>query len=482
MSYDNTKYKYIYPHPNVFDESIDIESVLKAISCDTDNHGNLCCPNGHRGKHKLTIHTRTRKGTNTCHCHNCGEFNGGPYRIAKWYKGGSSFEAIKWLSETFGIQKVLNPDYISAKGETLTEEELRIAEEQMKKIQKAKEIEVEKKPKEIEYMVFDENVKYNFIKDIKDFFPDTSYWKSFDDKQKLRLVYTWFYNRSFELGSNKAKYGYYKNRGIDTENKWLKRIGYLAVEDFDTIFKEALEIFSEDILLLVGLIKWVEKEDKTKELNISFHYVKKGGLLIVPSFDLYSNTVTGFMLRPTHPEQWMKDKHMKEIQLSNTSIIFPLPFGLTYSSLKNHNVFYGTEGHPDALALPGNVEGEEDRAFFSLPGVNGLNETHLGLFKGKKIILCYDQDEAGKKAAFGYSVVEFNGKKEIFINVKDDLSKKLRIENLVKYGHKYTELSYEGMKQKLEKAGIDYEIKEWDKKIGSDVNDVRIYGNLNKIF
>ena len=471
MSYDTTKYKYIYPHPSVYDESIDIENVLKAIDCETDNHGNLCCPNGHRGSHKLSIHTRTRKGTNTCHCHNCGEFNGGPYRIAKWFKNGSSFEAKKWLSETFGIEKVLNPDYVSPRGETLTEEELRLAQEQMKKTQQIKIVATEIKPKEVEYIEFDDNIKYNYIKNIKDFFPNTDYWKSFDDKQKLRVVYTWFYNRSFELGSNKAKYGYYKNRGIDTENKWIKRIGYLAIEDFDTILKEALEIFPEDILLLVGLVKWFEKEDNSKELRISFHYVKRGGLLLVPSFDLYSNTVTGFMLRPTHPEQWMKDSHMKEIQLSNTSIIFPLPFGLTYSSLKNHNIFYGTEGHPDALALPGNVEGEEDRAFFSLPGVNGLNEAHLGLFRGKKVILCYDQDLAGKKAAYGYCSIEVDGNKEVFINEKYDVSKRMKIQNLEKYNKKFIIMNYDGMKQKLEKAKVDHEIKEWDTKIGSDVND-----------
>ncbi len=479
MSYNNTKYKYIFPHPSVYDDSIDIESVLKAMSCEADNHGNLCCPNGHRSKHKLTIHTRTRKGTNTCHCHNCGEFNGGPYRIAKWYKGGSSFEAKKWLSETFGIEKVLNPDYVSPRGYTLTEEELRLAQEQMKKIQQAKSIETEIKVKEIEYLIFDESIKYNYIKNIKEFFPNTEDWKSFNAQQRLRVVYTWFYNRSFELGSNKAKYGYYKNRGIDTENKWLKRIGYLAVEDFDTILKEALEIFPTDILVLVGLIK---EDDSEIGFKLSFSYVKKGGLLLVPSFDLYSNTVTGFMLRPTHPEQWMKDSHMKEIQLSNTAIIFPLPFGLTYSSIKNHNVFYGTEGHPDAVALPGNVEGEEDRAFFSLPGVNGLDESHLGLLRGKEVIICYDQDAAGKKAAFGYSVIDVAGIKETYILGKDDLAKKMRIENLQKYNKTFVETNYEGIDKKLEKAGVSYKIKEWDIKIGSDVNDVRMYGNLNKIF
>ena len=479
MSYDNTKYKYIYPDKNVYDESIDIEQVLIAIGCDTDNHSNFCCPNGHSGKHKLTIHTRTSKKTNTCHCHNCGEFNGGPFKIAKWHKNGNGFEAKKWLSETFGIEKVLNPEYISPYGETLSSEQLKKAQEEIRKIQIANKVEKPKIEFEVKYFEFDLNIKYNFIKDMNPFLPSGNYWTSFNDEQKLRSVYTWFYNKSFELGSNSPKYNYYRKRAIDTENNWLKRIGYLAVEDFDTVLKDALNIFPLETLELVGLVKI---DEKTSEPKLSFNYVRKGGLLLVPSFDLYSNTVTGFMLRPTQPEQWMKDRHMKEIQLSNTSIIYPLPFGLTYSSIKNHNEFYVTEGHPDALALPGNVEGQEDRAFFSLPGVNGLCESHLGLLRGKRVILCFDQDEAGKKSAFGYTIIDVDGVKETYICGRDDSRKEQKLIELRNANKKYTEVNYEGVCIKLERASVAYEIKSWDTKLGSDINDVRINGNIKKIF
>ena len=46
----------------------------------------------------------------------------------------------------------------------------------------------------------------------------------------------------------------------------------------------------------------------------------------------------------------------------------------------------------------------------------------------------------------------------------------------------FKEVVYQGISSKLEKAEVEYSIKQWDKKIGSDVNDVRIYGNLKKIF
>lgn len=471
----NTKYKYIYPPIDVYNSTIDVEQALIAAGAEV-NGSHLYCPNGHSKRQKISIY---RSGeVAICKCHNCGAVKGAAVDVAKWYKGGNFVEAIKWLSETFQIEKVLNPDYVSPSGETISDEELRKAREKLQKIQ-PKAIEVVNAQKSIEYLAFNKDLKYNFIKELNAFMPNGEYWGTFDSVQKLRVIYTWFFNKSFELGSNKAKYAYYKNRGIDVQNNWLKRIGYLAVEDFDSVLKDALSIFPLDSLVLVGLIK---EDGESNEKRLSFDYVKKGGVLLVPSFDLYSNTVTGFMLRPTHPEQWMKDRHMKEIQLSNTSIVYPLPFGLTFSSLKNHNEFYVTEGHPDALALPGNVENEPSKAFFSLPGVNGLSEAHLGLLKGKKIILCFDQDEAGKKAAFGYSTLEHEGKKEFFIDGRDDLSKKVKVLSLQNDNKKFTESFYEGLSKKLERAGISYEVKEWDIRLGSDINDVRINGNIGKIF
>lgn len=476
---DKKIYKYIYPSDEVYEQLISVKDALIAAGAEFDGR-NFFCPNGHRKKQKISIYNDSSNGSQYCKCHNCNEVKGAAISIASWYKG-SYKEGKKWLTEIFNIQKVLNPDYISPRGETITEEELRVAQEAFKKLQEKNKVETKyvQKAKEIDYMVFDENIKYNYIKDLNPYLPSGKHWATFTNAQKLRSIYTWFYNKTFDLGTNAPKYSYYKKRGIDTNNKWLKRISYLAVEDFETVLKESMEIFPMDSLELVGLVK---QDEETQEYRLSFNYVKKGGILIVPSFDLYSNTVTGFMLRPTQPEQWMKDRHMKEIQLSNTSIIFPLPFGLTYTSIKNHQTFYVTEGHPDGVALPGNVDGEDDRAFFSLPGVNGLNESHLGLLKGKKVVICFDQDSAGLKSAYGYSTIEVNGKKELFINKIDDERKNNYIESLKNQNISFAEVNYEGMCQKLERAGIEYEIKQWDTKLGSDVNDVRINGNLKQIF
>ena len=472
MKNDSSKYKYIFPHVDVFNDSIKIDQVL-ALICE-NNGSRFYCPNGHSKKQKLQIY----KTPNICKCHNCGEVKGSPVDIAKWFKG-SFIDGLKWLSANFGIQKVLNPEYIDEKGQTLSAAELKKAQESIKALQKPIEHEVKETIVKIDYLQFDRKHEYKVVEDIKEFLPGAKLWEKItDDARKLKVVYTWFYRETFTYGSQAPKYMYYKKRGIDTENKWLKKIGYLAVENFDEIFAKATALFPMELLELVGFAK----KDDNGEFKLSFNYVKKGGILIVPSFDLYSNMVTGFMLRPTQPEQWMKDRHMKEIQLSNTSLIFPIPFGLTAYSLKKFNEFYVTEGHPDGLALPDNGEDEKGRGFFSIPGVNGLSESHLGLLKGKKVIICFDQDRAGQKSAFGYSVIEYNGQRVDFINKIEEFKKIEKINFLNNSGVEYKEVVYQGISSKLEKAGIEYSIKEWDTKLGSDINDVRIYGNINKLF
>jgi hypothetical protein len=102
--------------------------------------------------------------------------------------------------------------------------------------------------------------------------------------------------------------------------------------------------------------------------------------------------------------------------------------------------------------------------------------------KRKKVIICFDQDRAGQKSAFGYSVIEYNGQRVDFINKIEEFKKIEKINFLNNSGVEYKEVVYQGISSKLEKAGIEYSIKEWDTKLGSDINDVRIYGNINKLF
>jgi hypothetical protein len=103
-----------------------------------------------------------------------------------------------------------------------------------------------------------------------------------------------------------------------------------------------------------------------------------------------------------------------------------------------------TEGSVDGLSLGDNVH------FASIPGVNGLPDELLGLFKNKKIILALDQDRAGQDAANGYTDSE--GKQ------------------------------HDGLKQRLLKAGaFQVLIAKWDGTLGKDLNDLLQGDNLKNI-
>ena len=145
MSSNSSKYKYIFPHTDVFNSSIKIEQVLLLI-CE-NNGSKFFCPNGHSKKQKLQIY----KTPNLCKCHNCGEVKGAPVDIAKWYKGGF-IDGLKWLADNFGIQKVLNPEYIDDKGQTLSSEELKKAQESIKALQETIKHEVKETITKIDYL------------------------------------------------------------------------------------------------------------------------------------------------------------------------------------------------------------------------------------------------------------------------------------------------------------------------------------------
>ncbi|OQR41351.1 hypothetical protein AS859_06160 [Aliarcobacter cryaerophilus] len=99
-------------------------------------------------------------------------------------------------------------------------------------MQKPIEHEVKETIVKIDYLQFDRKHEYKVVEDIKEFLPGAKLWEKItDDARKLKVMYTWFYRETFAYGSQTAKYMYYKKRGIDTENKWLKKIGYLAVEN-----------------------------------------------------------------------------------------------------------------------------------------------------------------------------------------------------------------------------------------------------------
>lgn len=296
------------------------------------------------------------------------------------------------------------------------------------------------------------------------------------------MIYTFFYRfskRTKDVAKNKY---YVDDRGINKDNVYTQAIGYLSMKDVDEVIEKMRKIFPEEDLLKFSILK---KHDDGN-ITFKFSFLKSGGLLIVPSFDLYNNMTTGFMIRPTHPTKWMKEKGTKELQLSTPSTVKPLPFGLTCQALRDHSVFYFCEGHVDLASIPDNLK-TLSRAGIASPGTHGLRDYMLGLFRGKKVVLVYDQDFSGQKAEHGYTALTYTSteeKKLEFLDTKEGKAKlKAKIKILQEHDSKFTKVFHMGMKQKLRLAGVkDIETLKWNTSWGGDINDLMINGNLFEVF
>lgn len=430
---------------------IPFDSLLKALGVEHTKRDFLCPYLHDHNNVRMTYYL----STNLCHCHNCKE-TAGIVKITMKLKGWDFKEACAYLHEAFNIP-YLEGD-LTGEVRTLPKNS--------------------SQPK-IEYVTFDENHEYKTITLAE----HISKYHSLNETQRLKMVYTFFYRHSLNT-EQKAKFAFYKKeRGIPSNNTYIQKIGYLSQDDSKEVLGLMLKYFGEKDLLEFGILK-----DRNGKVGYAFESIPKGGLLLVPSFDLYTDMVTGFMIRPTHPPQWMRDRKTKELQLSKTHIIKPLPFGLTYQALKENDTFYQTEGHPDLASLPGNINGVVDRAGFASPGTHGFKDEMMSLLRGKKVVLVYDQDFSGQKAEYGYHALSFMSggeeKKLEFLDTKEGKQKlKEELARLTKYSIEYKKKFHMGMRQKLISAGVkNVETLKWNRQWGGDINDLRINGNLSLVF
>jgi len=266
--------------------SIQIESVLDALGIEAKGR-KYFCPYPHKKPQQLSIKN------NMCKCYNCSEFPrdngkfGGPVSVVQYVMGVEFKEACEWLHESFGVPYL---DGIQA--------------DQTRPLPKPK-----KKKREIEYLTFDPFKTCNSVA-IKDFMPK---YRTMTEEQRIKMVYTFVYRFSLST-EQKPKFSFYKKeRGIPPNNAYLQTIGYLGQEDIKEVLALLKKYFGEKDLLAFGVLK-----EKKNGIVFSFNYIKDGGLLMVPSFDLYTDMVTGFLVRPTHPADWMRERGVKELQLSCT--------------------------------------------------------------------------------------------------------------------------------------------------------------------
>lgn len=295
-------------------------------------------------------------------------------------------------------------------------------------------------PEAIQYMEFDTNTKYFNLRALK--YMDR--YEGMSDEQQFKMIATIIYNYSLTT-KQWGKDNYFKEVGIDKKEPLLKEkvemidsiIGYLFKADVPKMIDYLKTLFSIEDLVKYGVI-----HEENHRFSHQFKVDVQEGLVVVPNFDLYTSMCTGLKFRKTKLSSWI-DKTSKELvydkvkepEFSYGRIANPLPYHLTREALLNPNMsFRFFEGQKDLHSMPS----VKDVCDVAIPGVNGINEEMLGLFKGRKVTLYFDQDKAGQEGAMK-------------------------------------------LKELLEKAGAIVTNKTWDMSLGADVNEVLQNGNILKI-
>ncbi|KAB7884998.1 hypothetical protein [Poseidonibacter ostreae] len=363
---------------------------------------------------------------------------------------------------------------------------------------------------EVTYTKFDVNKKYTEV----NFSKTLELYSNMNEKQKFMMIVTSIYE--YSLTSNqKKKIKYYKSRGISalTYTKLLSKVnlintkvGYLSIDDLENLINHLKEIYSTEDLIHFGVIN-----DDNHKYPHSFKHYSEEGFCVIPSFDLYSNMVTGLKLRNTKLAQW-QSKNLKEPELSFSRIASPLPFGLTREVLQSKNsIIRLQEGSIDSFSLP-IMHNTYD---VSIAGVNGMRIEDYGLFENKEIEIWFDQDYAGQKSAYGiktlnvslsstelshYSLLmkyqDLNDSNITSSKVGDITNIKIQFINSDIYLDEFNKhlnlfkdknINYDisiskGIKDLILDAGAkNVSVKTWDIELGSDINEVLQKNNIEKI-
>jgi DNA primase len=284
-------------------------------------------------------------------------------------------------------------------------------------------------PKPIEYVIYDNDRRFVEV-NIEAFMPK---FTQMTEAQQYKMVLTSIYRASL-LTDQTPKQKFYKNRGIHNSTHNISMIGFIPKND-SSFWKPIEQMFGLEVLIKFGFYQPADAQWHPMAWKFG-----GGDVCFIPSFDLYTDLLSGAMLRPLIKPK----KGQKEFSLNQPKLVFPIPFKLTKEILMSDKPIWITEGSVDGLSLGDEVD------FASIPGVNGLPDELLGLFQGKKVILAFDQDRAGQQAALGYT---------------DDMDK-----------------FHDGLKQRLEKAGAAFvSVARWNIELGKDLNDLLQNGHLHTI-
>ena len=404
----------------------------------TPQYNMHCCNNTfHKEGDKKPSFT-IYKEKNICKCHVC-DVSGNSISVAKKMHKGDFKQACEWLHDTFSIPYKSGNSY----------------NKPVKKFSKPK-------PKEVEYIHFDKSFGFTHV-EVRDYIEK---YDKLNKEQKLKLVYTFIYRFSLTT-DRKVLEDYYASRKI-VSNTHLSKIGFLSENDIKTLSDKLVSLFPIEDLVEFGVIN----DAKHKYFPLQWKQVKNAA--VVPAFSIYTDLVEGMMLRPIDDSnKWFKGK---ESRLSSPSIAKPMPFGVGYRLMTRDCPIYITEGHIDALSLP------ENYCFIATPGVQAFEPEQLGVLQGRDIKIVFDQDDAGQQAAWGYTTLEFLDQTlTVLDSQREDVEATVRLLKSKKI--EVSQMHHEGFRAKLLKAGVkSVEVVTWDKKLGKDVNELLVNGNLSKVF
>jgi len=212
--------------------------------------------------------------------------------------------------------------------------------------------------------------------------------ESRDEKDKLYLALEEATN-FFEtrLAQNKEAQKYFESRGLNQDSIKEWRLGF-APDEWRLLYHHMTEIgYTKEVLLKSGLIK--QGEEQTKEAYDVFR-----GRLVFPLFDS-SGRVVAFSGRALDKETPAKYLNSPETTLFNKS---ELLYGLDKAKdhIRKNNFAVLVEGQMD-LVLSHQVGVRNTVASSG----TAFTQTHLERLKrlSPRILLAFDGDEAGEKAA-----------------------------------------------------------------------------------
>jgi len=474
-------------------------------------HGGTCPNCGHK---ELYV-TKNNKARIKCSRRDNCQLSMSAYKYLREFKNQSQKEALNELAKLANVDldKIVenHEKHVYSANESIS---IHSALTVTKKETPKEEI---KKPT-IEYITFDQTKSYKVV----DYKKLLSKYADMTESQQFMMIVTSIHRFSQET-KQWGKENYYKSRGISAKLEPLllekvkminKDVGYIHGSDIPSLVRQLTNEFPINDLVKFGVIN-----DMNHRYPYGFKHATDGGFCVIPNFDLYTNMCTGLKFRNTKLKSW-QNKSMKEPELSYGRIANPLPYALTREALLDDEVIFRFfEGSVDMFSLPYPRFGKY--CDIAIPGVEGLNIQLLGLFKGRKVILIFDQDEPGQVGVFGGIKLSFNTLSKSFakdstelieyqaylqnLNIEFNLNEKegrvivnpktktfVNNQTGQKQANEFTSLlqsknvqftqtTQKGLKELLQEAGAFPEVKNWDIKLGSDVNEVLKSKNIKKI-